>query len=199
MEESPLPHPAVVAQRSTSTSATTATEPPPTSINMPPTPNHHPCIFVTGFPGFLASALVESLLKRFPSPPSSDDDYDDHHQDDEGGVVLIHCVVQPRFRALAEERALEFEKAHANAAQRIILYNGDITRADLGLEDCYADLAKHVTEIFHLAAVTTTHHFVCVLCPSMHQASLMHDYATMHAPRAAYFVQKRHTSHLARV
>jgi hypothetical protein len=124
-----------------------------------------PSYLVTGFPGFVASALVESLIQRFPRRPSSsfavphstkgcdgnkDADCDDTDHTD---MTLIHCVVQPKFRDVAEARAAELEAAHVGGAHRIVLYNGDITHNDLGLRDCYADLQEHVTEVFHLAAV----------------------------------------------
>ncbi|WP_135854132.1 SDR family oxidoreductase [Halorussus salinus] len=97
-------------------------------------------VFVTGFPGFLGSELVARLLDRY------DDD------------VAIRCLVQSKYRDLAEERAAELD----DSPGRIELYEGDITEADLGLsdesgdaasDDDYADLAADATEIYHLAAV----------------------------------------------
>ncbi len=93
--------------------------------------------FVTGFPGFLGSALVERLLDR-------------HDR--------IACLVQPEYRAQAERRAAEIvEEGDDNAVdwtERIDLYEGDITEGDLGLDvDDYADLRLDCDEVYHLAAV----------------------------------------------
>jgi nucleoside-diphosphate-sugar epimerase len=81
-----------------------------------------PTIFFTGFPGFLGSELLPRVLSR------ADD------------VAL--CLVQPKFRALAEERARQMALAH-----RIRLVEGDLTQA---LDHISAD---DIREIFHLAAV----------------------------------------------
>jgi nucleoside-diphosphate-sugar epimerase len=79
-----------------------------------------PAIFFTGFPGFLGSELLPRVLART-------DDY-------------ALCLVQPKFRALAEERAKKF-------GARIRLVEGDLT-APLDHID-----ASEIREIWHLAAV----------------------------------------------
>ena len=84
-------------------------------------------IFFTGFPGFLGSELLPRVVSR------TDD------------VAL--CLVQPKFRALAEERARQIESAHPALRNRIRLVEGDLTQA---LDSIAAD---DVREIFHLAAV----------------------------------------------
>ena len=81
-----------------------------------------PAIFFTGFPGFLGSELLPRVLAR-------SDDY-------------AVCLVQPKFRALAEERARRL-----GLAGRIRLVEGDLT-APL---DHIA--ASDVREVWHLAAV----------------------------------------------
>jgi nucleoside-diphosphate-sugar epimerase len=86
-----------------------------------------PTLFFTGFPGFLGSELLPRVLSR------TDD------------VAL--CLVQPKFRALAEERVRQIEVAHPALANRIHLVEGDLTQA----LDPIA--AQDVREIFHLAAV----------------------------------------------
>ncbi len=86
-----------------------------------------PTIFFTGFPGFLGSELLPGVVSR------TDD------------VAL--CLVQPKFRALAEARAREIESAHPALANRIRLVEGDLTQA---LDHVVAD---DVREIYHLAAV----------------------------------------------
>ncbi len=80
-----------------------------------------PSIFFTGFPGFLGSELLPRVLART----------------DDQAV----CLVQPKFRALAEERAVRIAK------DRIRIVEGDLT-AELDHID-----ASEIREIFHLAAV----------------------------------------------
>lgn len=84
-------------------------------------------IFFTGFPGFLGSELLPRVVSR------TDD------------VAL--CLVQPKFRALAEERARQIEAKHPALAKRIRIVEGDLTQA-------LDHIAAHdVREIYHLAAV----------------------------------------------
>jgi nucleoside-diphosphate-sugar epimerase len=85
-------------------------------------------IFFTGFPGFLGSELLPRLLARAPG---------DH----------ALCLVQPKFRALAEQRARELETARPELAGRIRIVEGDIT-APLTQVD-----ASEIREVHHLAAV----------------------------------------------
>ena len=66
-------------------------------------------IFFTGFPGFLGSELLPRVVLRT-----------DHD---------ALCLVQPKFRALAEERARQLEKVHPALANRIHLVEGDLTAA----------------------------------------------------------------------
>ena len=80
-----------------------------------------PSIFFTGFPGFLGSELLPRVLAR---------------TDDEA-----LCLVQPKFRALAEERAARIAK------DRIRIVEGDLTAALDHID------ASEIREIFHLAAV----------------------------------------------
>jgi len=84
-------------------------------------------IFFTGFPGFLGSELLPRVVLRT-----------DHD---------VSCLVQPKFRALAEERAQQLVKVHPALANRIHLVEGDLTQAldHIDVED--------VREIYHLAAV----------------------------------------------
>ncbi len=84
-------------------------------------------IFFTGFPGFLGSELLPRVVLRT-----------DHD---------AVCLVQPKFRALAEERADQLVKIHPSLANRIHLVEGDITQA---LDSIDVD---DVREIYHLAAV----------------------------------------------
>jgi nucleoside-diphosphate-sugar epimerase len=84
-------------------------------------------IFFTGFPGFLGSELLPRVLKRT------------------GHEAL--CLVQPKFRALAEERARELALTHPAVVNRIRIVEGDLTEP---LDHVRAD---DVREIYHLAAV----------------------------------------------
>ncbi|HEX2121426.1 MAG TPA: SDR family oxidoreductase [Thermoanaerobaculia bacterium] len=80
-------------------------------------------IFFTGFPGFLGSELLPRVRAR------SDD--------------RALCLVQPKFRALAEARV----RALPALANRIELVEGDLTQS---LDHIRAD---DVREVWHLAAV----------------------------------------------
>jgi thioester reductase-like protein len=91
-------------------------------------------VFLTGFPGFLASALLPLVLERFAT---------------RDGAV---CLVQRKFRSMAEERVRELEAAWPHLAGRIRLIEGDITAGDLQLAEA-GSLQADAVEIFHLAAV----------------------------------------------
>jgi thioester reductase-like protein len=84
-------------------------------------------IFFTGFPGFLGSELLPRVVLRTEHDAL--------------------CLVQPKFRGLAEARVKELVKLHPALANRIHLVEGDLTQA---LDHIAAD---EVSEIYHLAAV----------------------------------------------
>ncbi len=92
-------------------------------------------IFLTGFPGFLGSALVERLLDRYAEDTS------------------VTCLIQAKFRPQAERHAAEIERGCPNRAGRIRLVEGDITMPDLCLGDQVQALQNETVEIYHLAAV----------------------------------------------
>lgn len=77
-------------------------------------------IFFTGYPGFLGAELVPRLLAR-------------------SSAARIRCLVQPKFAALARERA-------SGLGPRVEIVEGDITRTLTAPQD-------DVTEVWHLAAV----------------------------------------------
>ncbi len=79
-----------------------------------------PVVFFTGYPGFLGSELLPRILRR-----RSD--------------AVAHCLVQPKFAALARERA-------ASYGERVRIIEGDITAP------LHAD-PSDVVEIWHLAAI----------------------------------------------
>lgn len=87
-------------------------------------------VLMTGFPGFLGSALLPGILKRT-------------------GDSAI-CLVQPKFGTLAQRRVAELSSAEPFLEGRIQLVEGDITQPGLGVA---ADTLTDVTEAWHLAAV----------------------------------------------
>ena len=87
-------------------------------------------VLMTGFPGFLASALLPGILRRSGSEAT--------------------CLVQPKYADLAARRADELAAADASLAGRLHLVAGDITQPGLGLNGRGLD---DVTEVWHLAAV----------------------------------------------
>jgi len=86
-----------------------------------------PAIFFTGFPGFLGSELLPRVVSR------TDD--------------FALCLVQPKFRGLAEERARQLVAAHPGLKGRIRLVEGDLTEA---LDQVPVG---EIREMYHLAAV----------------------------------------------
>jgi nucleoside-diphosphate-sugar epimerase len=91
-------------------------------------------LLMTGFPGFLGSALLPKILARRPK-------------------AHAFCLVQEHWAPLAAERVAEIEAAHPHTQGRISLVEGDITVPGLGIE--YVDRGRlaDVTEVWHLAAV----------------------------------------------
>ncbi|MCB0349256.1 MAG: SDR family oxidoreductase [Bdellovibrionales bacterium] len=85
-------------------------------------------ILLTGFPGFLGSFLISSLLDLIPKE------------------TQIVCLVQDKFLALAKEKI----SSHPEWTDRVLVVIGDITKANLGLTKEWND---RVENIYHLAAV----------------------------------------------
>ena len=91
-------------------------------------------VLMTGFPGFLASALLPRVLDRRP--------------DDEA-----ICLVQDHHLATARRRLAALERADRHLAERVGLVTGDITVPDLGVDPGDAAALADVDEVWHLAAV----------------------------------------------
>ena len=92
-------------------------------------------ILVTGYPGFLGAQLLPRIVER---------DAD----------VQAVCLVQERWRPLAEERLAQLESEKPVVRGRVRLVNGDITEAGLGLPEAErAEITRDLSEIYHLAAV----------------------------------------------
>ena len=91
-------------------------------------------LLMTGYPGFLGSALLGRLLAR---------------RTHERAV----CVVQPQHLAQARSGRDALAARHPGLGQRIELVTGDITEEGLGTRARDRHLLEDVTEVWHLAAV----------------------------------------------
>jgi len=89
---------------------------------------------MTGFPGFLGSALLPRVLARDPD-------------------VRAWCLVQPQHVELAEQRIEEMARQHPHTRDRVHVLTGDLTAPDLGLDAAALSTLATVSEVWHLAAV----------------------------------------------
>jgi thioester reductase-like protein len=89
---------------------------------------------MTGYPGFLGSALLPRLLAR------------------RTGMRAV-CLVQPRHLEVARSRLLEMAAEHPHTRDRVELVEGDITAEHLGIRTDERGVLDDVTEVWHLAAV----------------------------------------------
>ncbi|HUH05132.1 MAG TPA: SDR family oxidoreductase [Kofleriaceae bacterium] len=92
-------------------------------------------IFLTGFPGFIASQLIDRIVA---------------HDDS----VTFTFLVQQHLLGAAEKSIERHDAAHAGLADRSTLVVGDITQPYLGMgEETYDEVCDRVTQVWHLAAV----------------------------------------------
>ena len=91
-------------------------------------------LLMTGFPGFLGSALLPRLLAR-------------------RARTRAVCLVQPQHLEAARARLAEIEAEHPHTRDRITFVAGDVTAPDLGIDPTHAGELSRVTEVWHLAAV----------------------------------------------
>jgi thioester reductase-like protein len=91
-------------------------------------------LLMTGFPGFLGSALLGRLLARRPG-------------------MRATCLVQPRHLEAARARLAETVGAERHLDGRVDLVVGDLTAQGLGLDGRDRRRLAGTTEVWHLAAV----------------------------------------------
>lgn len=90
-------------------------------------------IFLTGFPGFIASRLIPKLIQSRPG-------------------CKVYLLVQDKFLNTAENQIQKLENEFEFLKGKLILVQGDLTLPDLGIDKQQIDLIS-ITEIFNLAAV----------------------------------------------
>jgi nucleoside-diphosphate-sugar epimerase len=90
-------------------------------------------VFLTGFPGFIASRLLRRLAR-------------------EGGRFLL--LVQPAFAERAQKELLSVAEQAGRSLSDFALLPGDITQPDLGMSPPDLETARsQSTTLFHLAAI----------------------------------------------
>ncbi|MGH9871329.1 MAG: SDR family oxidoreductase [Pyrinomonadaceae bacterium] len=90
-------------------------------------------IFLTGFPGFIASRLLRRLAR-------------------DGGRFLL--LVQPAFAERAKQELVSIAQETCRSSADFVLLSGDITEPNLGLSPADLETARtQSTIVFHLAAI----------------------------------------------
>lgn len=90
-------------------------------------------IFLTGFPGFIASRLIPKLIEKRPESK-------------------IYLLVQKKFLSLAQNEIQKLEKKFEYLKDRLIPIEGDLTFPEIISDKNQIDLSS-ISEIFNLAAV----------------------------------------------
>lgn len=89
-------------------------------------------IFITGFPGFIASRLVERLAKT---------------------ETQFFLLVQPQFVESAMEEVEDIAEAASVPLENFVIVEGDITEPNLGIaNEDLGTIRAETTDVFHLAA-----------------------------------------------
>jgi thioester reductase-like protein len=89
-------------------------------------------IFLTGFPGFIASRLVERLI---------------------GPETQFFLLVQPQFVERAIEEIEDIAEFTQTPLENFVIVEGDITKPNLGMSDEDIETVRfETTDVFHLAA-----------------------------------------------
>jgi thioester reductase-like protein len=84
--------------------------------------------FITGFPGFIATKLLEALQNKYPSSQ-------------------FYLLTLKQERKIAEQKLKDYGK-------NTVLLEGDITKEGLGLPDYLSrEIAEKITHCIHLAAL----------------------------------------------
>ena len=103
-----------------------------TKIKSPSKKEH---IFITGFPGFIGSRLVDRLLHEFTNPD-------------------FYLIVQDNFYETAQGVIEKIKSNNIKCKSKFNIIKGDISTymLDFNSED-YKRLTKKVTRVYHLAAI----------------------------------------------
>lgn len=89
--------------------------------------------FITGFPGFIASRLVQRLATR-----------------SDKFILLVH----PSMLSRAQQEVRDLANALKRSEADFLIYEGDISQEELGLSSAQAEVVRSRTiRAFHLAAV----------------------------------------------
>ncbi|RKD73424.1 thioester reductase-like protein [Sinobaca qinghaiensis] len=92
--------------------------------------------FITGFPGFVAGALLRGLLQEKPDTES------------------IYLLVHPEKLEEAEQKTNDIAASLEFPRSRIEIVPGDITKTGLNIDPAHEKrITEQVTHVFHLAAV----------------------------------------------
>ena len=94
-------------------------------------------VFLTGYPGFLASSLIRQL-----------------NQDHGSSIQCIYLLVLPNEETKAQRELEYFIKKGKLGSEKFKIITGDITMPSLGIDEArLSELKKTVTHVFHLAAI----------------------------------------------